>query len=111
LSGAIDHNAANVNFAPGSSWHRRGQGDDTLSPYSASIGQGMMVVRLSRLECAPMTVVAWVLVFGLYYNNGFAISGIASEAACNELRQKIAAEYLYTPVPAMKCYSYEAAKI
>ena len=49
-----------------------------------------------------MTVVAWVLVFGLYYNNGFAISGIASEAACNELRQKIAAEYLYTPVPAVK---------
>jgi hypothetical protein len=57
------------------------------------------------------TITAWALVFGLHYNNGFAITGIASEAACNDLRQKIAAEYLYTPIPPMRCYSYEAAKI
>lgn len=49
---------------------------------------------------------AWVLIFGLSFNWSYTVSGIYSEAACNDLGKRIQQEYRLS-TPEFKCFPYE----
>jgi hypothetical protein len=56
-------------------------------------------------------VTAWVLIISLGANSATAVPGLASEAGCAALAEKLRAEWkgLVGPPP-MKCFSYQAFK-
>lgn len=53
-------------------------------------------------------MLVWVLVWQLSNSTSFAVSGIASRAACDDLGRKIASEFTFFN-PKYKCFSYQSA--
>lgn len=52
-------------------------------------------------------MIAWVLILALGSNQSIAVPGIASEAACQALIEKLKAKWILK-APTMQCFSYEA---